>query len=309
MQKAFVTGVTGFLGGHLAPVLARCGWDVGSVCRGSSDTSGVPGCCRIERIDMLDPGSYSGSLAGCDAIFHLAGATSARSREAFDRSNAAVTAALLEARRLFAPEAMLVYVSSQSAGGPSGDRPMTPYGASKLLAESLVRKSRGWVIVRPPAVFGPGDDAMLPLFRQAARGFFLSPTGRGGFPLVYVKDLAEFLAGLPSVPEVAGRTLEPSYGRSFDWRDIHGLLQEAAGRRVLHLRVPPPLVLSAGWLSGTVGRFRGACPVFDLHKSRELLSRGWKVTDPAVVELTGWTPATPPEQAFASTMAWARQRL
>jgi hypothetical protein len=58
-----------------------------------------------------------------------------------------------------------------------------------------------------------------------------------------------------------------------------------------------------------VGRLRGASPVFDFHKSRELLSKGWKVTDPAVMEITGWTPATPPEQAFASTMAWARQRL
>lgn len=309
MKKAFLTGVTGFLGLHLARTLASEGWEVSSVCRGGSDTSGVTCCSRIDRIEMLDPSAYGEAIRGADAVFHLAGATSAGSREAFDRANAAVTAAVLEARRLFAPEARFIYVSSLSAGGPSGDGPVTPYGRSKLLAESVVKRGTGWVVVRPPAVFGPGDDAMAPLFRNAAKGLFPSPWGRGGIPLVYGPDLAGFLTLSAGKPSLEGRVFEPSYGRAFTWEEIRTLLQQAAGRRVTRVPLPPPAVLAAGWVSGSLGRMSGRSPVFDIHKAREMVSRGWNTSDPGVRELTGWSPSTPPGEAFSKTMEWVRQRL
>lgn len=309
MKKAFLTGVTGFLGLHLARTLAAGGWDVSSVCRDRSDTSGVTCCSRIDRIEMLDPSAYRDAMGGVDTVFHLAGATSARSREAFDRANAAVTAAVLEARRLFAPEAGFIYVSSLSAGGPSGSGPLTPYGRSKLLAESVVKRGAGWVVVRPPAVFGPGDDAMAPMFRTAAKGFFPSPWGRGGIPLVFGPDLAGFLALAAGKPSLEGMVFEPSYGRAFTWEDIRVLLQQAAGRRVTRVALPPPAVLAAGWVSGTLGGLAGRSPVFDLHKAREMVSKGWNPSDPKVAELTGWHPSTPPGEAFSKTMEWVRQRL
>ncbi|MDM7992804.1 MAG: NAD-dependent epimerase/dehydratase family protein [Candidatus Fermentibacter sp.] len=309
MKKAFLTGVTGFLGLHLARTLAAEGWEVSSVCRDLSDTSGVTCCSRIDRIEMLDPSAYGEAIRGADAVFHLAGATSARSREAFDRANAAVTAAVLEARRLFSPEARFIYVSSLSAGGPAGSGPLTPYGRSKLLAESIVKRGTGWVVVQPPAVFGPGDDAMAPLFRNAAKGLFPSPWGRGGTPLVYGPDLAGFLALAAVKPSLEGMVFEPSYGRAFTWEDIRALLQQAAGRRVTRVALPPPLVLAAGWISGIMGGMAGRSQVFDLHKAREMVAKGWNPSDPKVAELTGWSPPTPPDEAFSKTMEWVRQRL
>lgn len=309
MPDVFITGVTGFLGSHLAGALALAGCGARAVCRQGSDTGRVRECSRIDRIDMLDPGAYRGTMEGVSTVFHLAGATSARSREAFDGSNAAVTAAVLEARRLFAPEARFVHLSSQSAGGPTGGCPISPYGRSKLLAESMVRRSSNWVIVRPPAVFGPGDDAMAPLFRAAARGVFLSPAGRGGVPLIYVKDLADYLVRLMEAPGAVGRILEPSYGKVFRWSEIHGLLRKASGRRVIGIPLLPPLVVAAGWICGTAGRARGRAPVFDLHKGREMVAKGWTACDPSNAGVPGWTPSTPPEKAFSETMVWVRQRL
>ncbi|HOA05270.1 MAG TPA: NAD-dependent epimerase/dehydratase family protein [Candidatus Fermentibacter daniensis] len=309
MSDVLITGATGFLGSHLVGAAAGAGCGPRAVCRHSSDTSRVRGCSRIDRIDMLDPGAYRCAMEGVSTVFHLAGATSARSREAFDRSNAAVTSAVLEARRLFAPEARFVFVSSQSAGGPSGSRPITPYGRSKLLAECIVRRSSNWVIVRPPAVFGPGDDAMAPMFRAAAKGVFLSPAGRGGVPLIYAKDLADYLVRLADAPDAEGRTLEPSYGKVFGWSEIRDLLQTASGRRVVRIPVIPPLVVAAGWICGTAGRLTGRSPVFDFHKGREMVAKGWTACDPSRAGVPGWTPATPPEKAFSETMAWTGQRL
>ncbi len=81
---------------------------------------------------------------------------------------------------------------------------------------------------------------MAPMFRAAAKGVFLSPAGRGGGPLIYVKDLADYLVRLAEVPGAVGRTLEPSYGKVFGWSEIHDLLRKASGRRVVRIPLLPP---------------------------------------------------------------------
>ena len=85
-----------------------------------------------------------------------------------------------------------MYVSSQAAAGPAADperpvseddppQPFEPYGRSKLEAETLVREHPAnvpWTIVRPSAVYGPGDGDFLTLFRQAAHGVGVYPGSR-----------------------------------------------------------------------------------------------------------------------------------
>jgi nucleoside-diphosphate-sugar epimerase len=305
MNRAFLTGVTGFLGSHLAEALMGRGSAVKAVCRSSSSMGKVPGGCSVERVDPLDPAGLARAMEGAEVIYHIAGATSARSQEDFDGSNAAVTRAMVAAWRRACPEALFVQLSSQSAGGPCGGGPITPYGCSKLMAEAVVRRSPGdWVIVRPPAVFGPRDDAMAPVFRMASRGLFLSPVSGGGFALVYVKDLARLLVDLPGCEGARRVVLEPSYGRTFGWGEFHGYLEAAAGRSVLHIRVPSPLVIAAAFLSETAGSLTGRCPVFDRHKGREFLADGWRCDSAPVEELTGWKASTPVENAVRETMEW-----
>src|SRR3546814_7549639 len=70
---------------------------------------------------------------------------------------------------------------------------------SSDLAEELLRQdARGlcWQALRPPVVYGPGDRATLPLFRQFARGLVLRPSGGGRFSMLYVEDLAAAVAAL-----------------------------------------------------------------------------------------------------------------
>ncbi len=68
-----------------------------------------------------------------------------------------------------------VHVSSLAAREPK----LSMYGASKARAEELVRCSGlDWAIVRPPAVYGPGDKETLELFRMAKLGLMLMPPQR-----------------------------------------------------------------------------------------------------------------------------------
>jgi hypothetical protein len=80
-------------------------------------------------------------------------------------------------------------------------------------------------------------------------------------------------------------------------------MRQAAGRRVLHLRVPPPLVRAAGFLSEAWASARGGHPIFDRHKSGELLCCDWKLECDEARDLVEWTPQVTPEEAFSRTMS------
>jgi len=71
--KVFVTGATGFLGCHVAHVLASQGADLRLLARASSDLRNLEGIFG-ERVtgDLLEPQSYRAALAGCEALFHIA---------------------------------------------------------------------------------------------------------------------------------------------------------------------------------------------------------------------------------------------
>ncbi len=304
-RKAVLTGASGFIGSHVAGRLLGRGYSVKALLRKTSSTTGIPGGCDVTRVDFLDPESMAGPMEGCDTVIHCAGATSAGSREEFDRINALITANVLKARKKAAPEALFIYVSSQAAAGPSGNGPVTAYGRSKLLGEFAVRDSGNWMIIRPPAVFGPGDDASAPVMRAALKGFFFSPRIRGrGFPLVFVDDLADLVALLPERPGAMERILTPSYGRLFSWNDFHRLLQEASGRHIIHVRVPVPLVLAVALVSEAAAAISGRVPFFCREKCRELLAAEWKLEEGLTGRLTGWSPATPVRKALEKTLAY-----
>ncbi|RKZ10117.1 hypothetical protein DRQ25_03970 [Candidatus Fermentibacteria bacterium] len=307
MNKTIITGASGFLGSHIIDILLEKGILAHALLRQSSSLSNLPDKCRISRVDFMNPDSMAEDFDGADLVIHAAGATSAASQEEFDRANALVTKNLLSARDRYARNALFIYISSQAASGPAGNGPVTDYGRSKLLGEFAVRDTENWVIVRPPAIFGSRDPASTPVMKLALKGLFVSPwMNRGGFCLVYVRDLARLIADLPDHPDTKGRTLEPSYGRLFSWKDFHEILEKAAGRRILHLRIPPVLIHTAGFMSEALASLTGRTPFFCRDKCRELLASEWTVEDGLTHSLTGWEPAVPVEEAMKNTLEWVR---
>src|ERR1700689_2204247 len=70
---AFVTGATGFVGSHVARVLAEHGADLRLLVRAGSDTQNIEGL-KAERVvgDLRDAASIEKAMAGCDTVFHVA---------------------------------------------------------------------------------------------------------------------------------------------------------------------------------------------------------------------------------------------
>ena len=290
MRHVFLTGATGFVGGRLGEFLAQRGHRVTAAIRGTSNPARVPPGCGIARVDFLNPESIAPHLEGVDVIHHVAGAVKARSQEEFDLANAASTAALVRAAGIACPDAFFILTSSQAAAGPCGTGPVTAYGRSKLLAERAVTGFPNHTVIRPPAVFGPGDDATRNLFKWAKRGFFASPGVEGAFCAIYVDDLADLMTRVMDHPETRGRILQPSYPERITWKAFHSALQRASGSSILHMKVPRALVHFAGAMSEAMAAVTGACPMVTRDKARELTAGEWVLKQDEVAALMGWQP-------------------
>ena len=156
---------------------------------------------------LADPAALATLCEGADAVIHIAGLINAARRESFEAVNVGGTAAMIEAARA-AGVRRFVHISSLAAREPE----LSDYGWSKAQSERVVAASGlDWTIVRPPAVYGPGDRETFELFKMARRGFVaLPPPGR--FSLLHVDDLARLILAVVAAPESHGETYEPDDG-------------------------------------------------------------------------------------------------
>ncbi len=194
MRQIVVTGASGFIGAHLARRLIGTGASLTLTGRNRAALKEFSGHARCLALDLAVD-SLDDLLAGADAVVHCAARSSPWGRrEDFQRDNVIATRRLVEASTR-AGVHRFVHLSSPSIYFQFGDRRnltesfnapakwITPYAESKWLGEELLRapqaSSLQSIILRPRAVFGPGDSAIFPrIVRLAQRGWF--PLFNGG---------------------------------------------------------------------------------------------------------------------------------
>src|SRR5947209_7510836 len=245
-----ITGGTGFVGAHLLRLALAQGYDLRALTRGWK-----PPEDEIAWVDgALDrPETLLKLAAGADAIIHVAGLINARGRDDFDKVNVGGTANMIDAARK-AGVRRFVHISSLAAREPE----LSDYGRSKAKAERLVAASGlDWTIIRPPAVYGPGDRETLELFRMARRGFVALPP-RGRFSLLHVDDLCRLILALLDEPDTWGETYEPDDGREGGWAHRHfaRTLGRLYGKRAATVSMPKPVLRLASRLDRLVRRGR-----------------------------------------------------
>lgn len=300
-----VTGGTGFVGSHLVETLAAAGLRPRVLVRNPD---------RPRWIQGLDVEWVAGDLAGDDAlrrlvegagtVLHLAGVVRAGSAEAFREANARGTARLAAAVAAAAPQARFVYVSSLAAVGPSASvegagpeddpRPVSAYGRSKLEGEIEMRRALGerpWVILRPPAIYGPRDVDILEFFKLAARGVVPIPAGERWLTLAHVADVVRAVLAAAGGEAPAHRVFHLGEPQPYRMEAVVRLLAEAGGVGVRVVKVPPALVRLLGAGGSLLQRmgFRGVAMTGD--KAREMLARHWtaRTADSlAALGLKGW---------------------
>ena len=291
-----LTGGTGFVGKRLIALALARGHTIRALTRRTQPArDGVTWIAG--DLDATD--ALRDLAAGADAIVHVAGVVNAPTRAAFLHGNAQGTANMIAAART-AGVARFVHVSSLSAREPQ----LSHYGYSKDRSEAEVQASdRDWTIVRPPAVYGPGDLEMRDVFRMARIGLALLPPP-GLISIIHADDLSRLLLAL--VERDPGRLiLEPDDGLAGGW--THAAFAQAVGaavgRKVLPIALPKTLLTAA---AAADGLFRRGDAKLTQDRVNYLAHPDW-VADPARHPASDlWQPEIATPDGLAATAAWYR---
>ncbi len=295
-----VTGATGFVGEHLIRRLRSAEHTVCALTRRDVPDDTDPNLIWVTgSLDELD--SLQTLSEGADAVVHGAGAIKALSRNAFFEINRDGTRRVAEAaQRAKVPR--MILISSLAAREPA----LSPYAASKRAAELVVAdfaERIETVILRPPAIYGPGDRETVRLFQMAANGFVLVP-GRADavLSLIHVGDVVTAIQACCELTQ-PGTPLEIDDGApsGHSWEEVVEAAGQAMGRSPKLIRLADVLV----WLAGGIGSAKGLVTrspaMLTLAKVAELLHPDWLARGPVP---TGWAPKWSLEKGFDDAVDW-----
>ena len=296
-MRLAVTGGTGFVGSHLVDAALAAGHDVKALTRREQP--------RLDRVEWIsgsleDREALERLVDDVDAVIHVAGVINSATAAGFELGNVAGTLAMLAAATAGGVR-RFVHVSSLAAREPK----LSLYGASKAKAEELVHGSGlDWAIVRPPAVYGPGDKETLELFRMAKLGLMLMPP-RGRVSVIHVGDLARLLLALAGPSAPSSILIEADDGKPRGWthREFAKALGTAVGKK-------PAIVSAPGALLRLAARadqlFRGPRAKLTVDRAAYFSHHNWVVEPKRAAPAELWRPMTATEAGLAQTAAWYR---
>src|SRR6266540_3996674 len=261
-MRAFVTGGTGFIGGHVVRQLRDRGDDVMGLVRSPSKAGWMRdlGCTLVEG-DVTSDAALREGLKGADACFHVAGVyklgVAARDRPALHQGNVTGTERVLDAA-IEAGVGRIVYVSTVNVFGNThgkvldetdlGERSefLSEYDRTKYLAhkaaDERIATGAPVMIAMPGGVYGPGDtsEASEAIFRMATGPVRMLIFPDTGFTFAHVEDIA---AGILGVHD-KGR-LGEAYVLAGDISTVGDVIRRVA---VLAGKKPPRVTLP-GWVA------------------------------------------------------------
>jgi uncharacterized protein YbjT (DUF2867 family) len=291
-----LTGATGFVGGATLDRLLEAGWQVRALTR--SDQVKRDGVIWING--TLDTAESLVQLCdGADVVLHIAGVVNAPNAAGFEAGNVMGTAHMLAAAKE-AGVARFVHVSSLSAREPQ----LSNYGSSKAKAEKLVATSLlDWTIIRPPGVYGSGDQDVLDMFKMAQKGFcLLPPPGLSSW--IHVDDLARLLVALlPPHEDATARIFEADDCEPGGWthEGFARAIGWAMGKRVTTINAPKALLYFAAYCDRLI---RGKKAKLTPDRASYMSHPNWVIDRHAAPPAALWQPMIQTRDGLKSTSRW-----
>lgn len=251
-----VTGATGFTGVVLTQKLVRAGLKVRALARETSDLEPLQGL-DIEwlRGDVFDAEVMRKAVNDQQYVFHVAAAFREAKSSEQDYWNVHV-----KSTQLIAEEALknpdfkrLIQVSTIGVHGHIENPPATeeyPFGpgdgyqrtklqAEQWLIEFADKHNFPYTIVRPAAIYGPGDRRLLKLFKMALKRYFLL-LGKGNcmYHLVHVDDLTNTFIVAATHPDALGETFISGADEPIGIAGIAAIVAEHFEKKMKVVRLP-----------------------------------------------------------------------
>ena len=237
-MRIFLTGATGFVGGHLRRVLVQEGHQVVGFARHSPPLDeGVQWVAgEITDVDALRDG-----MDGCQAVIHLVGIIREQGEQTFERMHVQATEAVLAAMRRL----QISRILHMSALG-AGPKATSAYFRTKWQAEEAVRASGcDYTIFRPSIIFGPGDGFMSLLASQLRRYPVIPVIGRGEYllaPIAIQAVAAAYAQALQMNGETKGRVFELCGPEALTYMRILAIIARQLQVRKRYVHLPLSLV-------------------------------------------------------------------
>lgn len=330
MRNVFVTGATGFIGGHLTRTLLARGTDVRCLVRSPDRASPLAAAgARLVPGTLTDSSSWRRELAGCDTVFHVGGLVAARSAAELHSVNATATGTLADACAAVESPPRLVHFSSLAAAGPvaanapprdeaAAAAPVSHYGRSKLAgeAELMSRAARLPItVLRPGIVFGPEDTKVTQIFQMIAslRLHLLMGFRDPPLSLLHVTDLVTMAVDAAD----RGRRLDGGTDgnglyHACDDREhptyaaLGRRIAAALGRSVVVLPLPLVLALPTSAVVAACWNLLGQASIVSPDKLREATVPSWAASAARARVDLDFTPQATLDTRLRETADWLR---
>ena len=276
-----ITGATGFTGAVLTRKACAQGLRVRAIARTTSNL-GVLAGLPIEwvRGDVFDPAVVAEASAGVEVVFHVAAAyrEAGVSDDVYRNVHVDSTRLLAEAALRRPGFRRFVHVSTVGVHGhiecPPADEtcrfsPGDLYQRTKAEAELWLRdfaarEGLPFTVIRPAAIYGPGDRRLLKIFKMAAKPVFpVIGHSKGLYHLIHVDDLTEILLRASVHPAAAGEVFIAGDPAALALADIVRIIGAEYGRQPRMIRLPAwPFFLAADLCEAVCKPFGLAPPLY-----------------------------------------------
>lgn len=314
-----VTGASGFAGGHLARVLLARGYGVRALVRHATDASQLANAgIEIALGDVTDASAVARAVAGVDVVYHIAAVfrTAGHPDTYYRAVNAGGTRHVLDAAARHRVS-RVVHCSTVGVHGAIRDVPShegSPFNPGdiyqetklegELAAQEAFREGLPGVVVRPGAIYGPGDLRFLKLFRAVRAGRFrMFGSGEVTYHLAYIDDLVDGFILCGEKPAALGETYILGGDEYFSLNEFVRMIAEAVGVEPPRGHLPLWPLMTAAVLCEAVCRPFGVDP--PLHRRRvEFFVKPRAFTIEKAKSELGYAPRVRAREGLRRTAAW-----
>jgi len=303
-----LTGATGFVGRYVVEELVRQNIPVRVLVRSQTKADWLDGV-EVCTGSLEEPKALAALVEGAETIIHCAGAIKAKNLNQFNEINVVAMKRLIKAC-VDANISRFIHISTMAAREPK----VSDYAASKREGEHALHRHAGkmkWVILRPPAVYGPRDKATLPLMKMfLGRIAFIPGNTKSRISLIFVQDLAcAIVVAATSKKFKSKMTHELHDGRheGYSWKDLALLASESTGRKIWCYFLPKALCELVAIGISTCSRLVGRTPMVTRQKIDEIYHPDWVAKHFMFEEYFKWSAQTGFRDGFSKTVEWYRK--